>query len=619
MVARTPLPEDSLELGSEEIRAAYVEGWAELNRAIRRGEPWSGNERNAAFLSVEDDNGSLGFVDAAPLLGLDHVDDSRSAARLDIDFDGDDDLVVTARTRPRLRILRNDLANGSQTLAVRLVGSGQNGEAVGAQVFATPTDAQPAPDGMTFVPGSTKMRTRSAGSGYLAQSSAWLRFGFGRPAKGERRAPRVRLHVSWPATSDHPSGLVEDFGEVSLGRAYVLTQGAGAAAEFTFPVPLSLPAGSLEEAPWLGDGRIALPSAASAPSLTVRTRSGKVAPVFGLGSSGPQGTGLPAVLVVFESDNPGAMDALGDVRGLNDKCKELGITYFAIDLVESVEDSDMDPLVLATTRLAAAGWTGTVVGAVGETRAILREFLAWRIGAEEPPALPWIFVLDPKGRVSTIRYGPWSDGDLIEDLSLITVPSTERPDRAAPFGGRMLELPGAVDLSGLQTRLGKRGASGAVRELDLARVKMTPLSSIDVELRLGRSFLGQRKLPEALDAFDRAVSKDEENVLAHQGRGYVLQLQGRTSESLEAWTRAVELDGANLTSRTNRGLTAVAGGQRDLAEGDLKALEAMGAKGANGAAALRKALEANPKEEAKEAPPGGGAGQQAGSSQSGGG
>ncbi len=602
MVARTPLPEDTEDAGAAAIEASYVQGWADLNNAIRRGEPWSGNERNAAFLSVVDEGGALGFVDAAPLLGLDHVDDSRSAARMDVDFDGDDDLVVTARTSPRIRIHRNDLANGAQHLAVRVVGAGQNVEGIGAQVFATPVNATPAPDGTSFIPGATQMRTRSAGAGYLAQSSAWLRFGFGRPQPEERRAPRVRLHVRWPASGIHPSGLVEDFGEARLGGAYVLTQGAGAAVEFKFPMPVELKAASLESADWLAKGRVALPTAASAPSLTVRATSGRVGPVFGLSPSGPQGTGLPAALVIFESDDPNALTRLGDLKGLDAKCRELEITYFAVDLVPAVDGKAVDPLVVAKTRLSAAGWTGNVVNGVGETRTILSEFLAWRIGAEEPPPLPWLFILDPKGRVSSIRYGPWEPGDLVEDLSLIAVPSADRPGLAAPFGGRLLEPQGAVDLGGLQSRLGAKGAQGAVRELDLARVKMTPLSSIDVELRLGRSFLGQGKLPEALDAFDRAVSKDPENALAHQGRGYTLQLAGRIGESLEAWTRSVELDGDNLTSRTNRGLTAVAEGRRDLAEADLKALEAMGDRGAKGAAAVRNALAAKPKKDPKQPP-----------------
>ena len=605
MVARTPLPDDAASGGAAAIEAAYIQGWTDLNKAIRRGEPWSGNERNAAFLSVEDAQGALEFVDAAPLLGLDHVDDSRSAARMDVDFDGDDDLVVTARTRPRVRIHRNDLANGARFLGVRVVGSGQNIEGIGAQIFATPVNSKPAPDGMTFVPGATRTLTRTAGSGYLAQSSAWLRFGFDRAPQDERRAPRVRLHVRWPATEEFPAGLVEDFGEARLGGSYVLAQGTGSAVEFKFPLALELSEGALESSPWLDEGRVALPVAASAPSLSVRAPSGKVGPVFGLSPAGPQGTGVPAALLVFESDDPGALSAVGDLKGLDAKCRELEITYFAVDLVQAVDGSSVDPLVLARTRLSAAGWTGNVVSGVGETRAILTEFLAWRIGAQQPPPLPWLFVLDPKGRVSTMRYGPWNAGDLVADLSLIAVPSTERPALAAPFGGRMLEPPGAVDLGGLQSRLDAKGASGAVRELGLARVQIGSLSSVEVELRLGRSFLGQGKLAEALDAFDRALAKDPANVLAHQGRGYALQLAGRTAEALSAWTRAVELDGDNLTSRTNRGLTATAEGRRDLAVEDLKALEAMGQPGARGADAVRNALVNMPNEGGEEAPPSG--------------
>ena len=111
MVARTPLPVAGQ--SGEMIEEAYVAGWADLNLRIRRGEPWSGNERNAAFVSVRDRADRLGLVDAAPLLGLDDPGDGRAAARIDIDFDGDDDLVLSQRTAPRLRIMRNGLADGA--------------------------------------------------------------------------------------------------------------------------------------------------------------------------------------------------------------------------------------------------------------------------------------------------------------------------------------------------------------------------------------------------------------------------------------------------------------------------------------------------------------------------
>ena len=235
-MSRSPLT-DAAEEGADRDR--YLEGWARLNASMRRGEPWSGGERNAAFLSSG--GASLDLVDAAPVLGLDHPDDGRSAVRMDVDFDGDDDLIVSSRTAPRLRILANRLADGAEHLGVRLVGTSSNRDAVGAVVLATAVGAE---DGEPS--GATQRRTRTAGSGYLAQSSAWLRFGFG---PGGRRARRVRLQVRWPGSVD-----LEDFGEVRCGRRYVLVQGSGAASESAPPDALVLTSSPLDAPAGAGAG-----------------------------------------------------------------------------------------------------------------------------------------------------------------------------------------------------------------------------------------------------------------------------------------------------------------------------------------------------------------------------
>ena len=64
-MSRSPLDEGP---GSGDQKDRYFEGWAALNESLRRGEPWSGGERNGAFLSSG--RGPLDFVDAGPVLGL---------------------------------------------------------------------------------------------------------------------------------------------------------------------------------------------------------------------------------------------------------------------------------------------------------------------------------------------------------------------------------------------------------------------------------------------------------------------------------------------------------------------------------------------------------------------
>ena len=63
-------------------------------------------------------DGHGGFDDVSGALGLDLDQDGRSFAVLDLDRDGDPDLVVmAARQAPQLRIFRNDFAGARASLA----------------------------------------------------------------------------------------------------------------------------------------------------------------------------------------------------------------------------------------------------------------------------------------------------------------------------------------------------------------------------------------------------------------------------------------------------------------------------------------------------------------------
>ena len=566
MVSRSPLDEGP---GSGDQKDRYFEGWAALNESLRRGEPWSGGERNAAFLSSG--SGPLDFVDAGPVLGLDFADDGRSAARMDVDFDGDDDLVVSNRTAPRLRILANRMADGAEHLGVRLRGTTVNRDAVGAVVFATTMDDGGEPQ--------VQRRTRSAGSGYLAQSSAWLRFGFGRREAGTRpaRARRVQLKVRWPGVE----GL-EDFGEVRTGRRYVLVQGTGTASEAAAPDRLALAPGALAapERDAEGRRRLVLPSPTSIPGLDVRGRSGRSGRIFGLTPKGPKGTGRHTVIAVWDSSDPAAVEGLGDLAALTAEAAGAKAMLVSIDLGAIPPEPEAsgaptpapDPLDFSSTRLAAAGWAGDVLAPIGETVLILPEIVSWRLDRTDPPPLPWFLVLEPDGRLAVVRTGPWREGDLAADLDVFARPLGQRPAWSTPYPGRWADPPGEADLGRLRSRLVRRGASTASRELELGRIKTASLESAEVKIRLGRAALERGDLPGALARFDAAIGVAPENALARRGRAYVLHRMGQYADALEEWTRALELDPRDADTRGNRALAAVEAGELEVAREDLEQL-----------------------------------------------
>ena len=90
---------------------------------------------------------------------------SRGAAFGDIDSDGDVDIVIS-NLKDAPTVLRNDGGNASQWLAIKLIGTHCNRDAIGARVTIVSE-------------GLTQMREVKSGSGYLSQNDLRLHFGLG--------------------------------------------------------------------------------------------------------------------------------------------------------------------------------------------------------------------------------------------------------------------------------------------------------------------------------------------------------------------------------------------------------------------------------------------------------
>lgn len=146
------------------------------------------NSREANWLFRQDgeQDGDLQFVPVASSLALEGYN-SRGAALLDFDRDGDLDLAISTFHAPA-RLFRNDTPRaGNRWLAVELEGDperGVNRDAIGAQVIAT--------DGA--VTGGTNLsvwRSITGGDAYLSERSATLHFGLA-------AVDVVDLEILWP-------------------------------------------------------------------------------------------------------------------------------------------------------------------------------------------------------------------------------------------------------------------------------------------------------------------------------------------------------------------------------------------------------------------------------------
>ncbi|MDJ0607745.1 MAG: CRTAC1 family protein [Kiloniellales bacterium] len=138
--------------------------------------------------------------------GADLTGNSRSAAYLDIENDGDLDVVLNNYHGAAV-LYRNELeAQGRNWLKVRLVGDpalGSNRDAIGSRLV------------LRAEPGLQVWREVHGTIGYLSVHPREQHFGLGGATEG-------RLTITWP------NGQSEEVGPLAANRRYVITQGRGA-------------------------------------------------------------------------------------------------------------------------------------------------------------------------------------------------------------------------------------------------------------------------------------------------------------------------------------------------------------------------------------------------------
>ena len=169
---------------------AYEDGWNAINQLLRQDYSWAGPEPNVLYARR-----AGRYYDFSAASGIDCAEDSRAFSFLDLDGDGNVDLVLKSRMGPQIRLFQNACGQGRQRIVISLHGTKSNRDAIGARVE---------------VDGQVKWVV--AGSAYLSQHTKRLHFGLG----DRTRAEKVR--IVWP------SGHVQELPPLGAGYLYQITE-----------------------------------------------------------------------------------------------------------------------------------------------------------------------------------------------------------------------------------------------------------------------------------------------------------------------------------------------------------------------------------------------------------
>ncbi len=538
-MSRSPLdpPVDST------IPQDYAESFLALRHMLRQGSGWSGHERNCVFLNT----GTQSFADVSALSGIDFDDDGRAVAIVDWDFDGDLDLWMSNRTGPRVRFLRNDAGDGGRFVAVRLVGTKSNRDAVGARVELRTSR------------GARVLRSRRAGEGFLGQSSRWLHFGLGPEPAG--LGDPVEVVVRWP------NGSRETFTGLGANAFFELVEGSAATSGATRWTPparrLALEAKPV--APPDADAaiRIALATRVPAPDLGFRTFDGEAKTLAAY-------EGRPVLVNLWASWCAPCAKELREITEREKALRNTGIDVLAL----SVDGIGPDP---AGSPEAARRFLDEldfpfVRGMAEVTTLDMVELLHGAlIHTLRPFPVPTSLLIDSEGWLVAVYQGAVDIDQLLRDIDVLLPAGARRRDVALPFAGRWAEPPGPFDY--LDTMGLDFIDAGYPQHAETHYRKLLRAHGDKAvwHNNLGLAIAAQGRAEEAEQAYRRALLAAPDNSQVLYNLGTTLIQRAQPQEAYTLLQRAAALDTQSGEIQGSLGLAALALGRIDESERHLRA------------------------------------------------
>jgi tetratricopeptide (TPR) repeat protein len=515
-----------------------------LHDLVRQGRSWSGNERNCCFLNT----GQTRFANISGVSGIDFPDDARGISLVDWDHDGDLDVWVVNRNGPQVRYLRNDVPQDHHWLAVRLVGTTSNRDAIGARVEVMTKGQGRGAKTEIRNPRSAIVRSLRAGEGFVAQSSKWLHFGLGPATEIER------LVVRWPG------GDAQEFTDVNVDRHYRIVQDSDELKQWTRPQPAKALEPSDLDVP--RTTRVAwslLGEPLPFPKLTFET--------FDRTSESVEFRDGKCVLVnLWATWCLPCLKELHEFTQGADRLREAGINIVAlsVDELDPSASGGGDPAE-ALRRLEFSFSTGLATTTLVDTLQLVQDELFDPI---RPVSLPSSYLFNDDGHLIAVYKGSVSVDHLLADAATADLNETARRAESPPFPGRWFAPPPRYRLLKLASDLLDAGYLDEAVEFvatNRARVE-TDRSLPRFYARVGSMFGDGKRFEEAVKYFRRAVQLEPKLSRAHFALARTLEQLGRYSESIDQYRLELENDPEFAEAHNRLAIALIRQGQFAAAE-----------------------------------------------------
>jgi Tfp pilus assembly protein PilF/peroxiredoxin len=475
---------------------AYDDGWRATNRLLVSNGAQAQHERNVLLRN----DGQGHFDEVSATAGLDLDQDGRSFAVFDYDLDGDPDLVLLApRSSPQLRLFRNDYAGRGAALAVRLIGTKSNRDAIGARVTVETDQLR-------------VTRIVQAGSGFISQHSKELLFGLGQ-SKQIRKAT-----IAWP------SGLMETLSDLSPGQRVWVEEGRAVVRREPFAKP-SAPSPVRPAAVHTAEAAAGtwLYQPFPAPDFALKDLEGQDRSLSSL-------AGQPVVLLFWATWARPSQAALSDMARSVKAFAAAGASVLALSV-----DGPADE---AKVRAAAPGGALPVLVASEEVAgaySILNRFLFDR---REDLPLPTVLLVNGQGEVVKVYREPIVAARILEDIPRIAAAPGERLTRAVPFPGTFYASPGERNEFQYGLELSEQGFDAPAVAVFERVAKLDP-TAITL-YNLGTLYVKRGNPLGARAAFERALEMQHEYAEASNSLGALLAQSGEVPAAIDRFRAALQ-------------------------------------------------------------------------------